>query len=231
MNYQRNKKYFAKPNTKWGIILLVIGILGLFGFGSDSGQICGVIGLVLAGIGAFLLFGRTVGKPSDREIDQICKAEIKDLKQKALRKLGVDEEQVSLAAPIVFDGPAFYRISTPFKYKKGNDDLYRSSNYEGIILFFSESQVHTYKYAFSIIANEHSEHTDEYFYTDIVTISTASERCTIKTDKGSDFDINFEQFKLTTSGGTTLTSTMLDPGSSERSIHAMRQLLREKKSA
>ncbi len=229
MDYQRNKKYFAKPNTKWGVILLVVGILGLFGFSSDAGQICGVIGLVLAGIGAFLLFGSTVGKPTDSEINQICKTEIEDLKQKALRKLGIDEEEINLATPIVLDGPAFYDLTTPFLYKKGNDNGYRSSNYEGMILFFSESQVHSYKYAFSIIADEHTEHTDEYFYRDIVTISTSSEKFKVKTQKGSDFNINFEQFKITTSGGTSLSCSLLNPGALEKSIHGMRQLLRQKK--
>lgn len=232
MDYNRNKKYFAKPlSKKWGGILLALGIIMFIGgISSRNGGGGVVFGLVAAGVGCFLVFGSSVGRPSDSEIDQICQEEIKDLMQKALKKLGIDEEEVNMATPIILSGPAFYRLSTPFLYQKGKDEIYRSSNYEGMILFFGESQVHSYKYSFSIIANEHAEHTDEYFYRDIVTVSTASERFTVKTDKGKDFDINFEQFKLTTSGGTTLSCTLLDPGGTEKSIQGMRQLLRQKKS-
>ncbi len=244
MNYDYNKKYFVDDDGSCGGVLIVI-ILTISGLSILSGglkspdiadKIAGIVmGLVLAsigfiGLGAIFIRRDPPKKPSDNELDKICLAQIKDLKQKALRKLGIDEEEVKLISPVVIHGYSFTRITTPIMHKTGKDNINRSSNYEAMILLFSENQVHTYKYTFSIIADEHSEDAEEYFYQDIVTISTSSERETIKTGK-AEKTIQYEAFKLTTAGGNSLVCALRDVGGTEKSIQGMRQLLRQKKTA
>jgi hypothetical protein len=233
MDYKRNKKYFLPSQTGTGIFLLLVGIIGLVAGANirDAQSYCIGGGLLLIVIGALIIFSGTAGKPSDKEIDEVCRAQISDLRQRALRKLGVDEEEVKLTSPIILDGYSFKNINRQFLYKQGKDSIHRSSNYEAMILFFGENQVHSYKYVFSIIADERLENTDEYFYKDIVTVSTASQKFSIPITKGKPQDINYEQFVLTTSGATRLECNLFDLGGVEKSIQGMRQLLRQKKLA
>lgn len=230
MNYDYNKKYFAEDDAVfWGGVFLILIGLSLLCVGFPSRYITvGILGLGLASFGIILVL--PIKKPSDNELDKICLAQIKDLKQKALRKLGIDEEEVKLISPVMIHGYSFTRITTPIMHKTGKDNINRSSNYEAMILLFSENQVHTYKYTFSLIADEHSEDAEEYFYQDIVTISTSSERETIKTGK-VEKTIQYEAFKLTTAGGNSLVCALRDVGGTEKSIQGMRQLLRQKKTA
>lgn len=227
MNYERNKKYFKSTSFKNPIIAIVVGLLLLAAL-PGSGK---VLGFIVAAVGGVLIYFQTAGRPSDNEIDDICAKEIENAKEKGLKKLGLDEDEVKLIAPITIRGHYHRNISTQVQYKYGKDNHWRTSNYETIVLFFSEKQVYAYKYRFSLIANERNESTDEYFYKDIVSVATSSDTITIKDTSGKDTSINFEEFKLTTSGGTSITCSVWDLGSVEKVIQGMKQLLREKKNA
>ncbi len=71
---------------------------------------------------------------------------------------------------------------------------------------------------------EETESTDVYFYKDIVSVSTASETVEVL-----GFKIDYEYFKLTTAGGTALSVSLRDVDNAQRSINAMRALLKTKK--
>lgn len=229
MDYARNKKYFEESNFKGAIIALVIGgIIFLSGVGSKGGGGAAIFGLIIAGIGGFLIYSKTAGRPTDNEIDQTCKDKAKNIKTQALKKLGLDEDQVTEADPIIFDGYYYKNIRSGCLYRKGKDNIVRSSTYEAVMFFFSAEQVYCYEYRFSIVADEKQESTEEYFYRDIVSAATKSEAVTYKID-GKDESFNYEQFKLTTSGGTSIGASILDLGTAERSINAMKSLLRSKK--
>lgn len=223
MNYAKNKKYFKASSLKPAIVLIVLGLL--FFMGSK------LFGFVLIAAGAAILYFQIKGRPSDAEIDSICKNEIANAVQRGLTKIGVDEDQVKLIDPIIINGPYFKNIAKGRMVKKGKDNRYRSSNYEVAVLFFSETQVYSYNYRFSLIENEKNENTDEYFYKDIVSVSTSSESTVEKDKKGKEEVFNSEYFKLTTSGGTFISCAVWDIGGTERSIQGMKQLLRDKKSA
>jgi len=227
MNYERNMKYFQPPDLVVPISLILIG-LSLLVILSDAGKL---IGIIIAGLGGFIAYRKKNGLPTDSEIDDICSREVESGLKRALEKLGVDEDEVKIIKPIQIEGYEHSRISSMVLNMQGKDMRWRASNYEAVILYFSEKQVYAYSYRFSLISNEKKESTDEYFYKDIVSISTSSDSITLKDSAGKDHIINFEEFRLTTSGGTSISCAMRDHGAIEKSIQGMKQLLREKKSA
>lgn len=151
--------------------------------------------------------------------------------------------------------PVQYKSSV--QYKMGKDRRLRASNYNKTIYFFSAEQVYCYNLRFSILGEEKQEATSESYYGDVVFAETVSDAVTyrsgvatipvlaetLKTILGSvlfDFlsavlfgneteNVKFEEFTLTTSGGTTMGTIISDPTTAERSIQGMKNLLREKK--
>jgi hypothetical protein len=227
MNYDRTKKYFEPLVLKPAIITIVIGaVIFLIGLGAGAGV--AIVGLIVAGIGGFLIYSKTSGRPTDSEIDQICSEHVKGLKGQALNKIGLDEDQVKEADPITFDGYYYKNVRSGCLYQTGKDKIVRSSTYEAVMFFFSAEQVYCYEYRFSIVADEKQETTEEYFYRDIVAAATKSETVTYKVD-GKDENFNYEKFTLTTSGGTSISASILDMGNADRSIKGMKNLLRNKK--
>jgi len=228
MDYARNKKYFEGQNLKVPIIVAGIGALILMGGLSSSSFGTIILGLIVGGAGGYLIYLQTGARPTDNEIDQVCSGQLKDLKEKALKKLGLDEDQVKEADPITFNGYYYRNIRSGCLYHKGKDNILRSSTYEGVMFFFSAEQVYCYEHRFSIVADEKQESTEEYFYRDIVSAATKSETVTYRAgDKDESYSV--EKFSLTTSGGTSISAAIHDMGTAERSINGMKSLLRNKK--
>ena len=221
MNKTKNEKYFKEFKIKPFVIMIAIGVLG--GFASP-------VVFLLAAIGIGLLVLKIKGRSTDAEIDASYESEIGSIKEKALKKLGLDEDEVTAIEPIVFYGNYHKNISKGLWYKRGKDDIVRASNYQAVVLFFSEQQVYSYTYAFSIIADDRRESTDEYFYRDIVSASTNTDNVEV-TLAGKKENVTFDEFLLTTSGGTSISATLRDHNDADRSIKAMKSLLRQKKSA
>lgn len=229
MDYNCNKEYFKERDFIGEYVLLIGGAL-IFLYGLITDFRVTLWGLAMAGGGAVAYrFKKSVKPPTDSGIDQICIDQIRNFKETALAKLGLDEDQITEATPIQFDGYYDKRIHSACFYKIGGDRRYRTSNYEAVIFFFSVEQVYCYTYRFSIIANEKQETTDEYFYRDIVSVSTASDTKTYKNARGKQETANYEYFTLTTSGGTTITAAIRNIGDADRAINGMKSLLRNKK--
>lgn len=230
MDYSRNLKYFDEFSLKLPGILIAIGVIAfLIGTGGSAGALIFGILMIAAGVAYIVL--KKKGTPTDEEYDNICSSQCNNMTQKALNKLGVDEDEVKEIAPIVFDG---YCYSGFDKFKQGKDNKWRTNKYQAVQLFFSANEVHVYTYTFTTTEDKKTESTDVYFYKDIVSVSTATETAKLKeTVKGKteDKDVEFECFKLTTAGGTAFEVSVRDSDSAQRSINAMRQLLRAKKQA
>ena len=225
MDYQRNLKYFT-PGVVFDLFCIVIvatiivTIIVEFSTGNPSPAF--VIGLLV-----FLgfLLGSSDGGYSDSEYDAEVTRYADSLKSHALNKLGVDKSEVEEIHPIVLGG---YDFEGADKVKEGKDKKWRSNIYKVIMLFFTSDAVHCCTIRFKTTKNLIlGEATDVYFYQDIVSVSTYSEH-TIKVN-GEDRTINCEAFKLTTKGGTSLTVNLLDSRDAQKSVDAMRALLREKK--
>lgn len=241
MNYELTKHYFKVVNDyvnekidyRTSLLSAGIGLLLILILKGAAGVI---VGLLLIAFGVFLVINQKkkiqaekdrIQKekdaiPTDAQYDgEVVKA-LNNLRQKALNKLGIDEDEVKEIEPISFDG---YVYKGATELKRGADGLFRTNKYECVQLFFSQNEVHCYTFNFDTTSDKHFESTDVYFYKDIVSVSTSSE-----SEKVKDTTVEYETFKLTTAGGTALQVSLRDVNNAQRSINAMRSLLRQKKS-
>ena len=194
------------------------------------------IGVAIAG--AILLFVKGIGllvlaiipicayldkrkSISDSELDQYCESRVGDLKNEAINKLGIDEDEIREVQPIQVSGYDNVSKAWNILYKQGKDGMWRSSQYEVSLLFCSKDTVHCFVRRFSIISDEHSDSIEELFYRDIVSIKVAQDNRNAQT----------EFIELSTSVGSVFKFAFkkVDSEYVNRSINAMRNLLKEKK--
>lgn len=171
---------------------------------------------------------------SDAEYDQMVLAVLNsnDYKQKALNKIGLDEDQVKEIEPVHFEGFQFDKQSLA---KQGDDGKYRSSKYQVSWLFFSTTQVYLYQNTFNMDEDGKKEATEEYFYKDITNFSTSSD--TVETpfydkEKMEDVlkNVDSNRFAITVPGDKFYCS-LEQNDYTERAIQGMKAMLREKKNA
>ena len=230
MNYNKALNYFkqSESNGLRPFIYMGIGVFIIIKFSV-------VLGLILFILGALMFYANSTSSVSDEEYDAMVLANVTDLKEKALNKLGVDETEVQEIEPIIISGYDY--DDTGLLFRKGKDGKWRTNKYETVLMFFAKNEVHCYSNTFWTTKYNQKEATDVYFYGDIVSASTTTGQVQIKDNKGrllvnkdgSPVLYTYESFKLQTSGGTSLHVTISDTELSRRSINAMRQLLREKK--
>ena len=147
-----------------------------------------------------------------------------NLRQKALNKIGLDEEEVSEIPPAVFEG---YVFKNAFAKKRANGN-WVSSSYQVAWLFFSATQIYIYRYTFNMDEDKKSESTDEFFYKDVTSFSTSSETETAHGLGDEKFEVETNKFKMVVPGDKIFVS-MDGVSNSEDIIQAMKQKLREKK--
>jgi hypothetical protein len=173
----------------------------------------------------------TFGKMSDNEYDRLV-AKVRDglnLKQRALEKIGIDEDELKEIEPVFFEG---YARDNAFIGKQ--DGKLRSTWYETAWLFFSDTQVYMSKYCWDMESDSKRESTEEYFYKDITNFNTAAEtveafkRTGCSGDKVEKENREFSSFSLVVPGDKFYCSTSNAPNA-EASVSAMKQKLREKK--
>ncbi|MBP3494603.1 MAG: hypothetical protein J6K52_00165 [Clostridia bacterium] len=151
------------------------------------------------------------------------KRDAMNLKAKALKKIGLDEEEVNEIPPVMFQG---YTFKNAYAKKRGNGN-WVSSNYEVTWIFFSSTQIYVYKCTFAMDEDKTKETTLEYFYKDVTAFSTSSEAEKAKIN-GKDEEIETEKFTLVVPGDKLYVS-MGDIEDADSIIQAMKQKLREKK--
>ena len=217
MDYAKNQKYFEGIDMTWANRLIIAGVVAiLVGFGSNF--LIAVLGILAVVGGIAWRISKKKGIVTDAEYDNSVAANLNNMKSRALAKLGIDEDEVREAAPISFGG---YKYIGADKLKRGEDHLYRTNKYETVMLFFSSNEVHCYTYTFASLQTTDSENGK-----DIVSVSTASDSV-----KVLETDVEYEAFKLTTAGGTSISISLRDVDNAQRSINAMRSLIKSKKVA
>lgn len=154
----------------------------------------------------------------------IRKRDSLNLRQKALNKIGLDEEEVNEIPPAVFEG---YVFKNAFAKKRANGS-WVSSSYQVAWLFFSAAQIYIYRYTFNMDEDKKSESTDEFFYKDVTSFSTSSETETAHGLGDEKFEVETNKFKMVVPGDKIFVS-MDGVSNSEDIIQAMKQKLREKK--
>jgi hypothetical protein len=161
-----------------------------------------------------------------------------DLKQRALQKLGIDEDQVKEIEPVCFEG---FREDHGkiHPYIGSAEGTVVSSMYEITWLFFGDEQVYVYNHAFDTTDDSLVDTTQEYFYADITAFATSSDSIQKKVweveEKGCSSSriskmttVNSELFRIVVPGEVFLCAYQ-DEGHAVQNISAMKQKLREKK--
>ncbi|MCQ2213026.1 MAG: hypothetical protein MJZ36_05255 [Bacteroidaceae bacterium] len=173
---------------------------------------------------------------SDAEYDQMVLDVLNstDYKQKALNKLGIDEDQVKEIEPVHFEGFVYDENGKSFT-KYGDDGKSRSSKYQVSWLFFSATQLYLYQNTFNMDEDGKQEVTEEYFYKDITNFATSSDTVETpfydaKKDKMVLKNVNSNRFLMTVPGNKFYCS-LEQNDYAERAIQGMKAMLREKKNA
>ena len=246
------KKYFA-PFPKWAV--------GAIAFGAILLALSAEIGLVaiVAGIAAIVFWTQ---KPTDQQIDALIKEDLGKIEKLALDKTGLDESEI-IAEPVMVYGPRFWNIGgADAGIKKGSDGIVRFMPLGVTVINFTPNQLTAYQCALDLTTgNALSESTDEYFYRDVVSVSTQSKSLTWdsamlnmkKIASGplaalmvaGKLQLNAaETFVLTTSGGTSIEVVLRDQqliksagggniptDMANKAVQSVRKMLREKKTA
>lgn len=162
---------------------------------------------------------------TDADFDNYLQEKIRNTKQKALDKLGIDEEQVKEIDPINFQSRIYYDEMTKANAlrKIGEDGIRRTSIYQAIWLFFSAKQILVCKINLNLIDETVKDKEYEYFYKDVTNIS-------IEEMSDADGIESYMEFKIIVPGAEFSCHLYDYDDNEERSIKAMRALLREKKS-
>jgi len=229
------KKYF-KPFPKWAVWMIIIGLPFLAAYG---------LGLVLIGIGIWGIVDWSK-KPDDAQMDAWLDEDLKVLHGKALSKTGTDQSEL-VGEPVMVTGPRFWNVANAdVAFKKGKDNVFRFTPVGVTVLNFTANQLISYSCVLDLTTgNPLNESTDEYFYRDVVSVSTKTKSQTVQVAGKGSLQLNAaETFELTTSGGTSIEVLLRDPSliqmmggggeipttRAEKAIQTVRKMLREKKS-
>ncbi len=228
IDFERNTKYFTFAPLGWTgvVVFLLIGILCIIGEAVKPGLYCIVIAIVW---GYYVLLSYKEWKTYTYHIiDDAVNSQLVSLKERALRKLGIDEDEVNEIAPIIFDG---FDYDSYDYIKLGADNFYRTNTYKCFVFLFSANEVHLYTYSFNLTSDRQIERTDTFFYKDIVSVTTSTVGTSISVGNGESSQFDRESFELRTTGGNTLSCSVRNVDDAQRSIKGMRALLKEKKLA
>lgn len=191
-------------------------------------------------------------KSQEEVVDACIEADLSNFKERALQKLGLVNEQISIITPIKVLGPyygyselklkrsiftALFRaiidlfiLTTKLIFKYGTDDKVRYSLVQAHMFFFSESQIYVYEISYDICSGDiFEESTAEYFYRDIDCVITGEKSEKILSKKKI-INKKFEYFKvIVTSGSSTHAIADGEVSILDTQVMAMRNLIRSKK--
>lgn len=229
MNLEKRKKivlYFWKF-PQWALASLAIGTVIVV---ATEGVLGYVVGLGAIGLsGAATWFWHTA-RPKNAEMDTWLEEDLEKLQPRALAKSGLDLSDL-VGEPVMLTGPRFRNLGGAFfGFRRGKDRRARFTPVHVTIINFTEHQLVTYQCAFDLTTgNPLNECIDEYFYTDIVAVTTRSEAMTYSTGELDDRILsripklaqsamngfvqvnNAEIFVLMTAGGSSTKVVLRDP--------------------
>lgn len=199
----------------FNIALLKLGMIMMI--------VCCVVGYV------FLIKCNNLKKKANKveylpgsEYDAIVAKMIEKLGSDAREYLGLDASEVDEIEPIAFEGYKF--IGASHTRKDEADELWRSDLYEKVIVFFTKNEIHLYKVFLNTLTEKITETTDVLFYDDVVSVSTKNE-----VEKIGNNSIEYISFNLVSKGGNNVSIALNGNDNRQRSINAMRAMIKEKK--
>ena len=177
---------------------------------------------------------------TDQEYVQYVAAQVEalKLKQKALSKIGLDESEVNEIPPVNFED---YLYDGAY-VRQTESGVFVSNIFESTWVLFSATQVYVYRYRHYLDRDKKKEQTEEYFYKDIVGLSTTSKEEKTKsvisfkkkgcggpqTNIANNESIEQTKFCIKVPGDSLYVS-MQGTSENEEVVQAMKAKLREKK--
>ena len=147
-----------------------------------------------------------------------------------MSKIGISEEQLADVEPFFIYGSILSGAQDWFRTDASG--VIRADHNEITWLFFSKDQVYLYNIKFRLTTPKKTETTQEFFYTDIVSVTIGSESTSVDSrncvDGLSSSAIEVEKFKLIVPGDKMSFAFTSNDGVSG-SIQAMKNKIRDKK--
>ena len=158
-------------------------------------------------------------------------------RQRGMSRLGLDEDNLKdgdayIAEPFYIHGKDYDSAYRWVQY--GNDPkIYRTDGHEITWLYFSKDQVYIYCLKFKLTnLTKLSENTQEFFYSDIVSVSVNTNSVETKAENainsGKTESIDTEEFRLVVPGDKINFAFTTTP-EVNKSVQAMKNLIRQKK--
>jgi hypothetical protein len=211
---EKIRTYFDALPLGCAYVIAVIAAL-MVGRGLPQGGQTAVGVLLFGGllaIGTALIFKQHREKATEAELDAWLDQDIRNLMALSLSKVGLHQSEI-IREPVAVTGPAVWKVAGAKKAsKKGKDGILRFTPVVVTVINFTKEQLVGYSCVLDIQTGKtHSESTDEFFYRDIVAVSTKKEAKKMNVD-GAEIQMNAaETFAITTSGGNTLSVFLTDP--------------------
>ncbi len=231
MDYKRNQKYFSgKSYIKLVIALSVIAFILL-------AMKVYAIGIILLGVAVAI--GWFTRRPKDSEIDAAFQEERDKLRAAALKKLGIDEEEISIADPIITyaytNTEKIYDDSlSKCQVIKGKDGRYRTPRIEMNFFCFSENEIHFYYRYASLVSDTVKEGTKIINYKDVVSVSSDTETVPVKDPKtglevpGKKFVTDYFSVNVPSD---SIKCLVANSSTADSAVNALRALIKQKKNA
>jgi len=246
MDYKQNQKFFGISSSGCGIKLAWLGMIAILTLWLIIAAAAESFGFALFGIIAFVIFAyflRRKGRVSYVVIQKCCEKMIAKARQEGMQHLGIDESEVGLIEPMVIHG---------FEYldKEGhlriNDEIISAAVWKEVtlsngkkitfspvysisVIFFSEHVVQRYEHVFSLVSNNEIKGTDEYFYNDIVSVTTVTESGK-RIENLEEVFHKYDTLVISTAGGRARCSATNSLQIQDQ-INGFRSLLKQKKMA
>jgi len=185
------KRYFA-PFPKWvvfatGLALVAIALgaseatrIRLAGAGApdELDELVVAAGVGLLAIGVLRLALWSV-RPSGEQIDRWLARDLSRLKMRAIERCGLTGLTLT-SETVVLTGPRFNVAGAELGYRRARREATRFTPVGVTVLNFTEHQIFAYQCALDrLTGSALAEQTDEFFYRDVVSVSTRTDDLTI----------------------------------------------------
>ncbi|MFX0137564.1 MAG: hypothetical protein ACFFDN_28255 [Candidatus Hodarchaeota archaeon] len=250
------RNYF-KPFPKWTTWMILIGVV-IFFIGILATAVMAIIGVAIMGLGVLGIVLSSKGKPTDSQMEEFLEEDKKKLAEKAIKKLGIDESElvgdvIYLPPGLIFQGwdeARAIRDNThlpPHALKVGKDKILRFGAFQYQAFFPTDKFLGSFGCVWDFCSGESAnEQTEEFFYKDVVSVTTKTEDRIISNPKTrSPIKISdWETFRLSVSRGESISVILrseqflkkfikeaadIPTTTAEKAIQTVRTILREKK--
>lgn len=167
------KTYFKKPALRYPLIALGIAVLL-----TQTNLWIGLLGMLGAGAWVYWELRPIFDAPADKMVDRWLAKDLQFLRQRSLERLNIDESELIQEKSLFVRGPILNpgktNISTEdVTWKKGKDKKLRFSAYYITVIHLTEHKLSSYQCDYNFIRGVPvRENDDEYFYKDVVSVST-----------------------------------------------------------